>query len=83
MDGRDGVSIDWTKPLELMDGTPVRLETDGEMETCIGRTDPDKDGDYWIRREDGQLFDGWSKARCLSASGSYDTKDKPYVRNRA
>ena len=82
MDGRDGVSIDWTKPLELMDGTPVRLETEGEMETWIGRTDPDEDGDYWIRREDGKKF-GFLGAICVKSDGSYDFPSKSHVRNRA
>lgn len=42
---RIAVKIDWAAPLELLDGSPVRLSDD---------SDHDPDGDYWIEREDGQ-----------------------------
>jgi len=38
-------AIDWTKPLELEDGTPVVLVSG-----------PDGDGDYRLMREDGEKF---------------------------
>lgn len=40
---RIAVMIDWNAPLELMDGTPVRLTDDSHH---------DPDGDYWIERDD-------------------------------
>lgn len=44
------MTIDWTKPIELIDGTPV-VVTDG----------PDEDGDYWIVRTDGRGIRAISK----------------------
>jgi hypothetical protein len=43
-------TIDWTAPLELSDGTPVKL--------CPYRDgiNPDGDGDYFLVREDGKPF---------------------------
>lgn len=38
------MTIDWTKPLELEDGTPVVLDYDH------------RDGDYSLRRADGEEF---------------------------
>lgn len=48
------MSIDWTKPIELLDGTPVRLQTKEEMAGVYGGTNPDRDGDYWIIGMNGE-----------------------------
>jgi hypothetical protein len=69
-------AVDWTKPLELMDGTPVRLVTEDEGI----QSNPDKDGDYWIRREDGERI-GLDVDRCVSPEG-LGGNNKPFVRNR-
>ena len=42
------MSIDWTKPLELTDGTPVVLKPD-----CM---QPEDQGDYVVQREDNYVF---------------------------
>ena len=65
--------IDWTKPLELMDGTPVRLETPAEMKGIFGGTNPDIHGDYWIVKMDGSSLPGDACQR----------PDTTKVRNRA
>lgn len=41
--------IDWTKPLELLNGTPVWLAATG----FAGGPNPDEDGDYWVEGPDG------------------------------
>lgn len=41
--------IDWTKPLEHIDGTPLKI--DPKI-----RDNPDDAGDYYLIREDGQSF---------------------------
>lgn len=46
-------AIDWTKPLELSDGTPVVLSPQDVWDGA----NPDADGDYWVRREDGRPFE--------------------------
>lgn len=43
--------IDFTQPLELVDGTPVKLKVYGD-----GSTNPDRGGDYYLVREDGEHF---------------------------
>ena len=69
--------IDWTQPLELMDGTPVRLSKTG----YCGGPNPDSDGDYWVEREDGARSRNPSvPGRCVSADGT--RAGVPYVRNR-
>lgn len=67
------MTIDWTKPLELMDGTPVRLETPAEMKGAFGGTNPDIHGDYWIVKMDGSSLPGDGCQR----------PDTTKVRNRA
>lgn len=81
--------IDWTKPLELMDGTPVRLETDYYGET-LAYLAPDDDGDYWIEREDGgQIVSVHPKAKyrsyrimCVHPNGCEEGTEIQIVRNR-
>lgn len=67
------MSIDWTKPLELMDGTPVVLSPEGGL--C--GNNPDLDGDYWVVREDGVYLE----CRCVNDLG-HDFHDNDYIRNR-
>ncbi len=74
-------AIDWTKPLELMDGTPVVLDPE-----IAGN--PDRDGDYWIVREDGekiQLSEPNCQYRtmCVRSNGMEESIDVQIVRNRA
>lgn len=65
--------IDWTKPLELMDGTPVRLRARGGLD---GKN-PDTGGDYWIEGANGERLE----TRCVSNEG-LGRYDQLYVRNR-
>jgi len=51
-------AIDWTKPLEFSDGTPVVLSP----QDVWNKTNPDEDGDYWVRLPDGH-------DTCCDASG--------------
>lgn len=44
------MSIDWSKPLELADGTPVEARDPDILW-------PDDDGDYWAVRSDGEAFE--------------------------
>lgn len=67
--------IDWTKPLELLDGTPVVLSDPGDIDSEFGGAAPDKDGDYWIKREDGEDCLGFTN-RCIGDGDGY-------VRNRS
>lgn len=71
------MSIDWSKPLELMDGTPVRLMTADEL----GSDNPDSDGDRWITSEDGTTL-AYSVI-CPDGSAFRYPEDGQYVRNRA
>lgn len=57
--------IDWTKPLEHIDGTPVRLAKPSEI-TSITRN-PDAQGDYYLVREDGLVFSPEQKAKKIAA----------------
>lgn len=68
--------IDWTKPLELIDGTPVVLEPHDPNESYSNgpNGEPDEDGDYWIVREDGKPWPQ-GRLRCVA-------DDEPDVRNR-
>lgn len=70
-------AIDWTKPLELMDGTPIRLSDRNGKD--FGGTNPDRDGDYWIEREDGLPTDLGPGERCVSLAGTFVQT----IRNRA
>ena len=47
------MTIDWTKPLELMDGTPVRIARKGEKGLPES---PGEYGEYRLLREDGGKF---------------------------
>ena len=72
------MDIDWTKPLELMDGTPLRLEVDCPY------GNPDADGDYWLEHDDGESkvldpSDGAAyRYMCVSPKG----ESIKYLRNR-
>lgn len=86
LDGGDWIKsehlpIDWTKPLELMDGTPVRLlPADHYAIRPWGGTQPDRGGHHWIEREDGCAFEGGCQFICGDETGfSFGIK----VRNRA
>lgn len=73
------MNIDWTKPLELMDGTPVVLAKHGrEYGDC---TNPDGDGDYWIIKE-GDAEDAIN-AGCYHFDGTGLGVGKMAIRNRA
>lgn len=81
------MSIDWSKPLELTDGTPVRLEAHKDRENPVFSNgpngEPDEEGDYWIVREDGQPLRTIMLSLCVSAErGSCGFDDVPLVRNR-
>lgn len=73
--------IDWTKPLELMDGTPVRLvHSDHYALEPWGGCQPDNGGHWWVEREDGLRFVDGVHTICGDDSGfSFGNK----VRNRA
>lgn len=58
------MAVDWTKPLELMDGTPVRLEEPEEMSGLYGGTNPDCHGHYWVVTPDGYKL-------CFNSDGSH------------
>ena len=52
------MAIDWTQPLELTDGTPVRLAVIGEfVPPSEEEGNPDNDGSYYLVRQDGKDFD--------------------------
>lgn len=75
--------IDWTKPIELMDGTPVVLDPDG-----WAGGNPDRDGDYWIKRPDGERIASSRGGRgfasmCCNTDGSEEGVAIQIVRNRA
>lgn len=82
------MSIDWKKPLELMDGTPVRLAAGENGSRFNNAVDggPDLDGDYWIEREDGEEIIGTHNARyaelCVHANGNEEGTQTVIVRNR-
>lgn len=71
--------IDWTKPLETVEGVPVIL--DPRM-----RANPDADGDYFIIREDGKMFDKpytWAALAIRHDGRHYLRPDGPIlIRNR-
>lgn len=48
-------AIDWSKPLEHVDGTPLRLAVSG-VEISRTTLNPDFAGDYYLVREDGKKF---------------------------
>lgn len=74
--------IDWSKPLELLDGTPVKLDPTG-----LGGKNPDRDGDWWIVREDGERITatdgGRYRSMCVHPNGCEEQTDTVVVRNRA
>ena len=74
-----GGGIDWSKPLEMLDGTPVKL--DGVR--------PDRDGDYWFRREDGKRVPSVDPSNtngytvmCVHPNGCEEGTSHVIVRNR-
>lgn len=78
--------IDWTKSLELIDGTPVKLG-DPIAFKIDWTTKQDQDGDYWIEREDGEeyksVMGGTYEIMCVHPDGREDSTDVIVVRNRA
>lgn len=77
------MTIDWTKPLELMDGTPLVLRA------TTDHGNPDDAGDYYLRRDDGLplMPEQIRGARFLivrsdGTQWKYDS-EAPLVRNRA
>lgn len=84
------MAIDWTKPLELLDDTPVRLTRDDETGEVCRYSNPDPDGDYWIEREDGERIESIAKGRdargylqmCVHANGCEEGTGTVIVRNR-
>ena len=62
------MTVDWNKPLELMDGTPVVLADRNGRDW--GGTNPDSDGHYWVKLPNGYQ-------RCVGDDGVGD------IRNRA
>ena len=87
---REDVSqvVDWSKPIELMDGTPVALS--GQEPDAVERN-PDADGDYWIVKEDGTEFDvqlDTCRFReryshlCVKPNGCGEGMSNQFVRNR-
>ena len=84
------MTIDWTKPLELMDGTPVVLTLDDDTGETDIYSNPDPDGDYWITREDGDRIVSLSNHKimvdyavmCVHANGCEEGTGKQIVRNR-
>lgn len=77
------MSVDWAKPLELLNGLPVRLATDADLRMMGGydETNPDRDGDYWVIREDGGRIRGYY-IYCVRPDGSERSENLPLVRNR-
>jgi len=73
------MTIDWTKPIEFMDGTPVVLAKHGlDYGDC---TNPDDDGDYWTV-EEGEEEDAIN-TDCFRFDGTRYPGGKVEVRNRA
>lgn len=73
--------IDWNAPLELLDGTPVLLG-DG----LVGQN-PDRDGDYWVEREDGLEIKSVESrssynSMCVHPDGCEEGTRMVIVRNR-
>lgn len=78
------MAIDWTKPLEFIDGTPVVLEPHDPKEDAAHTNGPngtpDSEGDYWITsEEEGVRLRGYASL-CVSSDGAED--GEPLVRNR-
>lgn len=76
-------TLDWTKPLELDDGTWVELCKTGD--TAVYPLDAqgrDEDGHYWIRRCDGLDFDHEHFARLARACIPPGCALEQHVRNR-
>lgn len=79
------MSIDWSKPLELADGTPVRLgpHVPEWAPYCNGPNGtPDTEGDYWVEREDGEPMSLGMPSVCVAADGSIGFRGLTWVRNR-
>ena len=83
-----GGGIDWSNPIETVDGEPLVLEpsiaTDSSYSNGPDGT-PDSDGDYWINADGGgYLFPpsgGQFSSYCVTPDGC-DGDGAPYVRNR-
>lgn len=92
------MAIDWTKPLELMDGTPVRLVQnywvgDGAKpasKTILKFDNPDRDRNSWLEEDDGAglplRMRPCDRKNCVSvtADGRHwsDPDGEPIIRNR-
>lgn len=73
--------IDWSKPLELMDGTPVELVATKEL---VGRSNPDIEGKYYLAPVVGGVFPEYGRFLIVEPSGiHWRRKGKVLVRNRA
>lgn len=66
--------LDWSKPLELSDGTPVVLSQLNEVGPQTFGGNPDEDGDYWVTLPGGVEM-------CVNPDGFRG--DGLHVRNRA
>lgn len=64
------MTIDWTRPIEAEDGTPLVLCQHG-MEYG-DNTNPDRDGDYWVMRE-GEV-ETVDNTACVDADGMNSTR---------
>ena len=68
------MSVDWSKPLESLDGRPARLLRADETP---GGVNPDHDGDYWVALHYG-------RKRCVRPCGRATGANEfapPLVRN--
>lgn len=68
--------IDWTKPIEAEDGTPLVLAQHGMR--FGDNTNPDADGDYWVLSEDEPEETGYN-TNCVPHGWSQDLGK---IRNR-
>lgn len=79
------MSIDWSKPLELFDGTPVRLgpHVPSWAPYCNGPNGTsDEEGDYWVEREDGEHMTPGMPSVCVDPDGTIGFRGLSRVRNR-
>lgn len=67
--------IDWTKPVETVEGRAVTLLQDREVIAEYGSRNPDTDGDYWFRINASGMLD------MCGHDGAF--QGKPCVRNVA
>lgn len=78
-------TIDWTAPIELDNGVPLKIIQVGHVDDYMYRLAPEKDGEFFAKRNSTRLFiqGGFWYSKLSGTFVGGTKKDYFYVRNAA